>query len=269
MTLTQSFILGLIQGLTEFIPVSSSAHLALVPHLFGWEVQSTEFDILLHGGTLLALLFYFWSKIKSLLVGTLRKSKKESLVTKNIVVAAIPALFFGGVIVLINKLFDDKFDSFMKHEEVIVVMLILLGILFIGSDYYFKNNHKSLKRLSFKNNIIIGLGQSLAYIRGTSRSGATILAGLSQGLERRSAAEFAFLIGIPVIAVALVFDIVKLITDGGNGIEFETALVGFLTAFVSGLFAIRFMLRFLNKNGLKIFGIYRVILGVVIIITLL
>jgi undecaprenyl-diphosphatase len=270
MTITQAFILGLIQGLTEFIPVSSSGHLVLLPELFNWEAQSTTFDIILHGGTLLALLIYFRERLLKILKGTIQKNEKERSLFIKLVLGTIPALLVGFIITLVNKSFDDVIDESMKSNWVIVVMMIALGILLIVSDYVFTHNRKTVKKINNKNAIIIGIGQCLAYIRGTSRSGVTILTGLTQGLDRHAAAEFAFLIGIPIIAAAFFGDLLFfLMDDARESISVENAVVGFLTAFISGLLAIRFMLRFLSNNGLKVFGIYRIVLGIVIILTLL
>ncbi|HEC64190.1 MAG TPA: undecaprenyl-diphosphate phosphatase [bacterium] len=252
MTPTQSIILGTIQGLTEFIPVSSSGHLVLIPSLLGWEQQSTGFDLVVHAGTLLALIIYF----RKDLIG-LSKNKK---LLSNILVASTPVLAFAFI-------FRDFIDANLKSITVVIAMLIFFGLAMIIVDLLHKKNELKINELEPKNIVLISLIQILSLVRGTSRSGAMIVGGLTQGLTRKEAARFAFLVGVPVLLAATGFQVFSFVTEPSQELVLPLIL-GFLTSFSSGFFAIRFMLRFLEKNGLFLFGAYRIILGISLIFLL-
>lgn len=260
MTLIQSLILGIIQGLTEFIPVSSSGHLVLIPKLLGWEVQSTSFDITIHAATLLALIIYFRNDLARLTRKFREKNNKKLLL--NLIIVSIPA----GIVGL---LFEDFIDKTFKSNVIIVIMLILVGLLFLLTDKLFKNNTKVIDELNPKDSGFIGISQALSLIRGTSRSGITMLGGLITGLTRAEAARFAFLAGIPLMTAVALKQFIEFQTIGLEGQEFVNLLVGFMSAFVSGFLAIKVMVKFLEKRGLALFGIYRIILGLIIWLVLL
>jgi undecaprenyl-diphosphatase len=262
-SILHALILGLIQGLTEFIPVSSSGHLALLPKLFGWSEQSTTFDVVLHGGTLLALLTFFYPKLIKMGTGFLKKDKVSQNLVYKIIIGSIPAGILGAILSLGNKITDDKIDNIMKNDIFMITMLISVGILLILADYLFKNNKKKLSEISFKKVNIIGVTQCLSLIRGTSRSGITIIAGLSQKLTREEAAEFSFLMGIPLITMAFSYSVFELITSESSGLTLSSLIIGFIASFISGLIAIKFMLSFLKSKGLAVFGIYRIILALI------
>lgn len=264
----RGIFLGTVQGFTEFIPVSSSGHLALLPRLFGMSEQSTAFDIVVHGGTLLALLLFFRLKISTILKGVKEKDQKQTSILKKVIIGSLPALIVAGLIELSNIFSDNKIDGIIKSNEVLIFMLISVGLLLIAADFIFKNNSKTLTDLKVKNIIIIGVAQILSLLRGTSRSGITIFAGMSQGLKREEAAEYSFLMGIPVIALGFVFQIVKFLIDKNMNESLLMIFFGFLTSFIFGYIAIAFLLNFLKKYGLTIFGVYRIILGVVALIVL-
>ncbi len=256
MTIIQAIILGLVQGLTEFIPVSSSGHLYLIPKLFGWSEHSTAFDIMIHGGTLLALLLYFRKDLFDHL-----KSKNWKLFI-NLAVASVPALAAG-------YLFQDLFDEKLKSIWYAISAMIIVGALLIAADYVFKNQKRTVEDITPRNALYIGVAQILSLIRGVSRSGITILAGLVNGLSRKEAARFSFLLSIPVTAAVVAFQSLKII-KGEVIPESSLALfIGFLASFISGYFAIKFMLKFLENQGLKIFGIYRLIFAIILIIFVL
>jgi undecaprenyl-diphosphatase len=260
MTLIQSIILGLIQGFTEFIPVSSSGHLVLIPELFGWEVQSTSFDITIHAATLLALIIYFRRDLAKLVTNFRKEETKKLLL--NLIIVSIPA----GIIGL---LFEDFIDQHFKSVWIIAIMLILLGIVFILVDNFFKKTSKTIDKLSTGNTLIIGIAQAIAFIRGTSRSGITMLGGLISGLTNKEAAKFSFLAGIPIMTVVVLKQLVEFSIEGLGELDMTNLLIGFSSAFISGLLAIKFMLSFLKTKGLSPFGIYRIILGIIILIVLL
>ncbi len=269
MSIAQTIILAIIQGLTEFIPVSSSGHLVVIPGLLDWESQSTAFDVILHAGTLFALIIYFRKKLTKIGSGVLKKEKSSIKLLNLLIVSTIPAAMFAFLIEIINKLTDDGIDELMKNNYLVVFMLVSIGILFLFVDKIYGNNEGKIEKMSIKNSLIIGLGQIISLVRGTSRSGITIIFGLSQKLSRKEAAEYSFLMGIPIISIAFIYELIKIITDENIVINVNLSLIGFVVSFLTGLIAINFMLKYLKNNNLQIFGYYRIILGIVVLITLL
>ncbi len=266
MDLYQSFILGTIQGLTEFIPVSSSGHLALLPSLLDWTEQSTTFDIILHGGTLLALIIYFRKKLITMFLLARKGDKKEIDVIKKLIFVTIPAGSVGLFIDLINKTTDDSLEQVIKNDYIMIANLILGGLLFFWVDYSFRNNNKTVKDLSIKNLIVISLFQCLALIRGTSRSGIIIVGAMSQKMTKESAAEFSFLMGIPIIGLSFGYKLLEFILDPKTDVGLSNIIIGFVTSFIFGLIAIKFMLSFLKSKGLSYFGFYRIILALIALV---
>jgi undecaprenyl-diphosphatase len=276
MDLFQAAVLGIIQGLTEFIPVSSSGHLDLIPRLLGWE-QSTTFIQFLHFGTLLSLLIYFRKQIVRYINVSLKILKKENLkrkqekdlkVIRNVGITIIPAVIFGVLFEsLISKFYDNN-DNRELLILVVLVPLVLVGILFLFEERLFKNNKKEIDDLTPRDSLIVGLLQALAFIRGISRSGITLLAAQAKGLKRVDAAEFSFLMSIPIITGTSLYSIYKLIKLPAEQLQSEIplAIVGFIASFISGLFAVNFLLRFLRSNSLRIFGLYRIIFAIIIFI---
>lgn len=260
MSFLDSIILGLIQGLTEFIPVSSSGHLVIISHLLGLG-DTFAFDVLLNFGTLLALATYYrkriWLIIKKAFI--YRQLKLIGL----LIVAMVPAAVMG-------LLFDNEISKLNSMVWVVIVMLVIVGIPMIVSGKENKNaNDAELeKTISWMTSIKIGLMQALALIPGTSRSGITILSGLKCGLSAKRAAEFSFLLAIPIIAVASFK--VLFSTEGQNYIRVNlgSVIAGNLISFVAGILAIRFLISLIGKRGLKDFGWYRLGLAIVLIILL-
>ncbi|RMG73632.1 MAG: undecaprenyl-diphosphate phosphatase [Nitrospirae bacterium] len=251
--LTQSVVLGIVQGVTEFIPVSSTAHLVLIPKFLGWKgtVNTLEYDIALHGGTLLALLIYFKEQ-------WIRLFTKELKLLFYLIVATVPA----GVV---GVLFEDYVSTTLRTPLIIAISLIVFGLFMLYSERY--GGTKDIGRLTLFDSLIIGLFQSVALIPGVSRSGITISGGLLRGFRREEAARFSFLLSTPVIGGALVLEGLKVIK--GNGvIEPEIMLGGFLSAFFSGLFVIWGLLWFFKRFSLKGFVYYRVLLAVIILLSL-
>lgn len=253
----QSIILGVIQGLTEFIPVSSSGHLVLTPEILGWEPQSTTFDVILHGGTLLALIVIFRKKILTLIT--------HPIANKHLIISLIITSIPAGIVGL---LFENKIDEIFKSTDIVAVMLISVGLAMLLADTLPKRKSSVNKTPDKHTAFIIGLFQTLSLIRGTSRSGITILGGLSQKLSLKEATEYAFLASIPLIGGAFLVKLTELISNGTSGESTLNLSIGFMSAFVAGIIAIKFMLNQIENLGLKYFGIYRIILGVLIIIIL-
>ena len=256
----EAIFLGIIQGLTEFIPVSSSGHLVLLPELLDWEERSTTFDVFLHGGTLLALLFHYRKYLYHLLKKSLHKNGNERNLIAGILIGSIPAGILGFV-------FKDFIDDNLKSTTIVALALIIVGLVFILTDYLPRPDKKTSK-VSIKKAIIIGFFQPLAFIRGTSRSGITILGGLTQKLDLKSAVNFSFLLGIPIISAVFLYDLFDIISNGAGEENFSQLSVGFIASFIFGLIAIKFMLKFVTRTGLKWFGVYRLVLGLIIILLL-
>jgi len=279
MNIFESIFLGIIQGLTEFIPVSSSGHLELIPKFLNWNEPSTSFITFLHFGTLLALIIYYRKTLLAYLTSLLNAAKQKNssvdnnnlVMMRNVIIATIPAGILGFILNnVIEKLYDLPENSKLATLLTASAMIIV-GILFILANKLFTNKKHPLDKLSSQNALIIGLAQALAIFRGTSRSGITLLAGQAVGLNRVSAAEFGFLMSIPVTFVAAAFGTIDLIKSEGADLlnNLPIYLAGLLTSFIFGYIAISFMINFLKKRGLRDFGIYRVIFGVLALLILI
>lgn len=253
MPIYQAIILGIIQGITEFLPISSSAHLEIIPQIFGWGMHSIYFDAALHSATLLAVLIYFRKELLGLF-------KNQELLFK-ILIATLPA----G---LVGVLFLDQIETIFRSEITIVVMLVSVGILMLVAEKYTKNVQKYLdyEGLSLKKVLIIGFAQALALLRGTSRSGVMISTGMFLKLSRAEAAKFAFLVSVPIMTAVTLQSFANLSNAGA--LFKPDVIVGFLTAFIVGLLAIKFLLGFLAKHTLIPFVIYRFVLAGIILITI-
>lgn len=280
MNLLQSLILGIVQGLTEFIPVSSSGHLWLIPKIFGWENPSTSYILFLQLGTLLALIIYYrkliWEYIKSLINylknrSEINKEDKTNMkVIINIILATIPAGIIG---ILLDSKIENLYDDSSNERIAIiatVAALIFVGLLFIFSGKIFRSKKYELEKLNARNAIMIGFAQAVALIRGVSRSGITLLSGQALGLKRFSAAEFSFLMSIPILGASSLFGVYNFLKMPQAQIQQELgpAVIGMLAAFVAGLLAINFLLKFLKTNSLVSFGVYRIIFALVILVIL-
>lgn len=248
MTIFQSIILGIIQGVTEFLPVSSSGHLVVFETIFGLKVADLlDFDIMIHLGTLLAILIYFRKDILELL-----KFKNPQMIA-NLIIATIPA-------VIIGLLYKDQIEETFRSVTSVSILMMTVGALFFIPEKFFI---KAAKKLNLKNSFVIGLAQSLALIPGVSRSGATILTGTWLGIERKEAARFSFLLGSIAIAGAGVLGL----KDMNNlGLPNEILFTGFLSSFIAGIISIKFLMGFLKKYSLKAFGLYRIVFGILLLL---
>jgi len=266
--LLRAIILGVIQALTEFLPISSSAHLILFREWLGFDsIDGLTFDVALHVGTLLAIVIYFHKDIRELILGAGRLVKKPDLradvnqrLAIFIIAATVPAALAGFFL-------DDWIDSQVRSPAVVVVTLIAGGILFILADRYSKHLHR-LDGLSFRGAMLIGVAQSIALIPGVSRSGITIIAGMSQKLERVEAARFSFLLSVPILMGAGVKKGIDASASALSGNELGLLTAGMLTSAVAGWIVIRFLLRFLQSHGLSLFAYYRFLLAVIVLVWL-
>jgi undecaprenyl-diphosphatase len=267
MPLYQAIVLALIQGFTEFLPVSSSAHLALCPWLLGWQDQGLSFDIALHLGTLMAVLIYFAKDWLYLILRGfgIHRDEAPDYVKENpnlmwhLALATVPA----GVAGILLK---DTVETVLRSPYWIGMMLILIAFVIAYADGRGKRN-KTLGKMSLWDTLIIGCAQALALVPGTSRSGITIATALLRNLDRESAARFSFLLSTPAIggaAVKTVYDMMK-----AGGIEPGMAVpfaVGILVSAITGVLVIAFFLRFLRRNSLRFFVFYRVAFGIMILL---
>lgn len=245
----QAIILGLVQGVTEFLPISSTAHLILFPWFFGWkgEVDTLMFDVALHGGTLLALLVCFYKDWIDMFLRDRRK-------LLYILIAIIPA---GAAGVMFHKAIEHT----LRSPLVIVFSLTGFGVVMLLAEKYGMRNKEDA---SLTDSVFIGIAQAIALIPGVSRSGITITAGLFRNLSRESAARFSFLLSTPVIGGALLLQGRKLLKDP-EPYHLDLFALGFIAAFISGYFAIRFMMGYLKKYPLDLFVYYRFLLAAVIL----
>jgi len=268
----QALIMGLTQGLTEFIPVSSSGHLVLIPWLFGWKdpfIDSVAFTVILHMGTLVALLAFFWRDWVKLIPAGLAAIRDRSFkgdpdrkMAFLLIVATIPAVLVGPV-------FESKLEDLVREPARIALMLCVgAAILWLADRWGSKRRDEN--SLTFLEALGIGVAQVVALVPGISRSGVSISAGLWMGLNREAAARFSFLMATPVIGGAGIWEARKFLTgEAGPSPEINVVLIGFLDALVSGFVAIRFMLEFLKRQPLTAFVVYRVAAAIFVFIVLL
>ena len=257
MSYTQSIFLGLVQGLTEFLPVSSSGHLILVPLVFGWPDQGLAFDAVAHLGTLGALLAYFRGELAALVTGAL--SRRLALM---IAVATIPAGLAG-------LLFGTWIEAHVRSALVIAVTTAGWGIAMWVADrraVAVARDGEPLERVRWGQGLAVGCAQALALIPGTSRSGITITTGLLGGLDRATAARYAFLLSIPITAAAGGLKMLQLLRQGLPPGEGGPLLVAVLAAFASGWFAVWFLVAYVRTRSLRPFVVYRLVLAAVILV---
>jgi undecaprenyl-diphosphatase len=261
MPIYQAVILGIIQGLAEFLPISSSAHLALAPWLFGWKDQGLAFDIAMHFGTLVSVGIYFfkdWIQIIGQAFG-LQWGSDEHLrsnpkILWYLIAASVPAGIAG-------LLFKKTVETTLRSAYVIGFMAIIVGLILLLAEF-FGSKTKTINQITLKDGMFMGLAQAVALIPGTSRSGATIGMGLFRNLERSTAARFSFLMSTPVIAGAALKDFWDLYKQGGIAPDMRIPfLVGILVSGLVGCAVIAFFLKYLRRAGLAPFVIYRVIFG--------
>lgn len=263
MELLQAIILGIVQGLTEFIPVSSSGHLVLVPAFFGWDDQGLAFDVGLHVGTMVAVIGYFWrdwwrmstSGLRDLGNGALlrREPAKDTQMLLLLALGTVPA----GIVAL---LFDDWIEANLREPWLVAIALVVAGTVMLIAERVGRME-RTADSIGLRDVLVIGLAQACALFPGVSRSGATISAGLVQGLRRDDAARFAFLLGTPAFAGAAVLKAFDL--GGEDSPDLAMLAVGMVTSGIVGFAAIHYLLRFLRTRTLVPFVIYRYVLAAI------
>lgn len=276
MDIFQALVLGIVQGLTEFLPISSSAHLLIVPWLFGWTdpaITSIQFDVALHLGTLVAVLVYFAADWRRIIVSFVQSVVERRVgddpdrrLAWFVVLGSIPAAVVG---VLFESKIDDLFhqpENFRTGIIIIAIAMIALALVLLYAERIGKRIY-DLRQLSIGTAITVGLAQALALIPGVSRSGSTITAGLFLGLKRDSAARFSFLLATPVVLGAGLKKLYDALQAGGIPSDQITGfIIGFVAAAVSGFLCIAFLMRYLQRNSTLPFIAYRVALGLFLLV---
>lgn len=259
--LFKAFILGIIEGATEFIPVSSTGHLILVGTWI--DFQSTEskvFEVVIQLGAILAVVWIYRQRVWQLLYGAWQRDSVELSLVRNLAIAFLPAAIIGAI-------FISAIKALFFHPGVVVVMLVLGGLIMIWverpSALKKSPTALSIETISWKQALAVGCAQCLAMIPGTSRSGATIIGGMIAGIERKTATEFSFFLAMPTMFAAAIYDTYR---HGSELTQADTMaiVVGFVMAFVTALFVVRALLAYLARHTYRAFGIYRIILGCVV-----
>ncbi len=260
MDISQTLFLALLQGLTEFLPISSSAHLILPAQVLGWVDQGLAFDVAVHVGTLMAVVLYFRKDLFEMASAWIlslagKGSSHESRLAWYIIYATIPAVIAGF-------LFNDLVEGHLRTTAVIALTTIVFGVVLYLGDRL-GSNSRSIDSISLRDALIVGCAQVLALIPGTSRSGITITAGLALGLTRVAAARFSFLLSVPIILAAGSYKFIELLQISGP-VNWQLLFTGVFVSFVSAYLCIDWFLKVLDQIGLLPFVIYRLILGIVL-----
>jgi undecaprenyl-diphosphatase len=267
MPIWHALVLGIVQGLTEFLPISSSGHLILVPWLFGWNDFGSDpsiekaFDVALHLGTLIAVVGYFWSDLvvyarDGIVAVRRRPASTEGRIAWLIVLATLPALVVGAI-------FSDTIDEHLGKPWIIAISMIVFALLLGWADTL--PGRRKMEEMQAPNAALIGAAQVLALNPGTSRSGITITAGRWERFDRPSATRFSFLLSVPITAGAVVFKLGSLVKDGIPNGMLVPMIVGIIAAGVSGWLAIAALLKYVQTKSFRPFVIYRVIVGIVVL----
>ena len=268
----QAIVIGVVQGLTEFLPISSSAHLIVLPRILGWDdtlINSAEFVVMLHMGTLAALLAYFWRDVIVLIRAAWAGLRERSLagdpkrkLAVVLLLSVIPAALFGLFL-------EDWIDSFFRDTILVVPIILVVGAAILWLAERLGRRERGLDRVELTDAAVIGVAQALALFPGISRSGITLAAGLFRGLEREAAARFAFLMGIPIIAGAGLLKTRSIMAGGAGDVDLMVLAAGVIAAAVSGWLAIGFLLRYLRTHSTAVFIAYRLVAAAVFLVLLI
>jgi undecaprenyl-diphosphatase len=267
LSLLEAIVLGIVQGLTEFLPVSSTGHLRIVPAFLGWEDPGAAFTAVTQLGTMTAVLLYFRSDLRRIWHSWLRSLRDRSLVHRDldarigwfIVIGTVPIAIFGLV-------FKDQIETGARDLYLIGSALIVLGLVLLLAEKV-SAHERDLEHIRTKDGVVIGLAQALALIPGVSRSGATITAGLFMGLDRATAARFSFLLSVPAVVLSGALELASILNgEEGQHTGLGALAVATLLAFVTGYASIAFLLRYLAHHTTIVFVVYRVALGAVVLV---
>ena len=263
MSWLEAIVLGIAQGLTEFLPISSTAHLRIVPAFAGWEDPGAFFTAVVQLGTMLAVVIYFWRDlvriVRTWFLSLRRPELRGELDARMgwyVIVATIPIVIFGVV-------FRDQIETGARNLYLIGVTLIVLGLILLAADRTARLA-RDVDDVGMRDAVWVGLAQALALIPGTSRSGATITAGLFLGLKREAAARFSFLLSVPAIVLSGLYGLLEIFT-GSDDVSLGALTLATIFAFIFGYISIAFLLRFLATHSMLVFVVYRVVLGAITI----
>jgi undecaprenyl-diphosphatase len=263
----QAAFLGLVQGITEFLPISSSAHLKVIPEALKWGDPGVAFTAIIQLGSIAAVIWFFWKDIVTVISGAftaIQKKDYQSLefqMAAGIILGTLPIIFFG---LLIKKLVPDYDHSPLRSLGAIAIASIFMSIL-LGIAEKIGSRHRDLNKLTLMDGVWMGLGQCMALIPGCSRSGSTLTAGLFMGLERAAAARFSFLLGIPSITLAGISELKSAMESGFSGVSAPALIVGTLSAAIFSYLSIAWLLKFLQTHNTFVFIWYRLAFGVAIL----
>jgi len=271
MTIVQSIVLGIVQGLTEFLPISSSAHLVLVPYLLNWEIPTQVafvFDVLVQVATLVAVIAYYWVEvigiIKAVIFGLLQRKPFEDSQARlgwAILVATLPAALIGWLI-------KDAVERAFASPTATAVFLLVTALILQVAEWISKRwNHVNQKEINWKDALIIGFFQAASVFPGISRSGATITGGMVRGMARPAAARFSFLMSIPIMLAAGGLATLDLVQMEGVVTLLPAFIPGFIASAITGYLAIRWLLRYLTQHSLNVFSIYCTLLAGIVLLT--
>lgn len=267
MDLFQAFILGIVQGATEFLPVSSSGHLVLVPAVLDWNSPSLVFDATVHLATMLAVVLIFWKDICDIVRAWFKQlaagrpfATTESRLGWWIIIGTIPGVLAG-------LLLKDMFESLFSNPRAAGAFLLVTALLLVLAELLGKRT-RSLDSMSWLDSLLIGIGQAVAIAPGISRSGATMTVGMLRGMTRESAARFSFILALPIIFGAWLIQLLDISRQGGLSAEIPVLLMGFFIAGITGYLAIRWLLNYVRRHRLYPFAVYCVIIGVLALIFL-
>nr|WP_017300162.1 undecaprenyl-diphosphate phosphatase [Nodosilinea nodulosa] len=270
MNLFQAIVIGIVQGLTEFLPISSTAHVKMVPVALGWGDPGVAFTAVIQLGSIAAIIWYFWDDLRQVTMGTIRAAMTANYGSSDfrmgmgILLGTLPILV-GGLLI---KVFIPDFDnSPLRSSETIAIVSIGMALLLAIAELV-GTRKRTYESLSLKDGVLMGLGQTLALIPGVSRSGSTLTTGLFMGLERATAARFSFLLGVPAITLAGLVEL-KGFFDGSMGaVNLVSLMAGLAAALVSSYLAIFWLLRFLKQHSTWVFVWYRLAFGAAILLAL-
>ncbi len=266
----KSFLLGIIQGFTEFLPISSTAHLKVIPYLLGWNDPGVSFSASLQLGSAFAIIYYFRDQIAVVIASFLSIFNRRNVIDDDntrlssyIFVASIPIFIFG---LLIKFYWPDYSDSNFRGLFSIAITSIIMALLLALSEIYGKRN-KLFIDINLYDVVLLGLAQSLAIFPGVSRSGITLTSALFSGIERNTAARLSFLVGIPAISISGLVELITIFRTS-TLLDFIPIIIAIISSFFSSILAIDFFLKFLTKNNTFVFVYYRLVFGALILSTL-
>ena len=270
----QAFVLGIVQGLTEFLPISSTAHLKVIPAIFGWRDAGISFDAVIQLGSIAAVVGYFWKDLKNITLGSIKAVRERNYKSQEfklaiaIALGTIPILF-GGLLI---KIFVPDYDkSPLRSLAAIAIASIIMSSLLASAEIFGqrdKTEKRQFQRVRVIDGILMGLAQAMAIIPGVSRSGSTLTAGLFLGLDRVAATRFSFLLGIPAITIAGIVEFISIVRKGFGDVGVAQLAIGLFSSVIFSYLAIAWLLKFFQTHTTWVFVIYRLIFGTLILTSL-